>query len=210
MKVIIQCSGTKHPSPFKWAGKSVSFVADPSEYAPSPGWLYARPDDRVPDTNKRWRDIVAEQATPELGGCLRAFDLYRPPIYGELASAFGYDNCFILSAGWGLVRGDFRLPDYDITFSPQAEKGKRRRKRDSYDDFNHLRATQEEVVVFAGLSYLPLLEQLLGEHRGPKTIYHKSDKFVRKPGYCYRLFKTRRCTNWHYDAAKAFIDQIKS
>jgi hypothetical protein len=145
-----------------------------------------------------------------VGGCLRAFDLYRPSIYGELSSALGYENCFILSAGWGLVRGDFRLPGYDITFSSQAEKGKRRRKHDPYDDFNHIRGVQEEVVVFAGLSYLPLLERLLREHRGQKTLYYKSDRFVRQPGYRYSHFETRRCTNWHYDAAKSFINLVKS
>jgi hypothetical protein len=122
-----------------------------------------------------------------------------------LVSAFGYKNCYILSAGWGLIRGDFLLPQYDITFSAAAPAGKRRHKKDRYQDFNQLHPANSDVVIFAGLSYLPLIGDLLGDYPGPKTLYYKSQNFSRQPDFTYRFFETPRRTNWHYDAAKAFI-----
>ena len=43
----------------------------------------------------------------------------------------GLDRLYILSAGWGLIPGDFLTPNYDITFSAaqNVQRFKRRRHR---------------------------------------------------------------------------------
>lgn len=71
-------------------------------------------------------------------GLLPAWQLYKNKTYQLLADTFGQKNLYIFSAGWGLVRSDFMIPNYDITLSPSAtgpDKYKRRRKDDPYDDF---------------------------------------------------------------------------
>ena len=57
--------------------------------------------------------------------CLR---LYKNSAYEYLVNQLGEDKVFILSAGWGLIPAPFLTPDYDITFSGNAEAYKRRRK----------------------------------------------------------------------------------
>ena len=57
-----------------------------------------------------------------------AYQLYQNKTYGLLVDRFGLNTVYILSAGWGLVRADYLLPYYDITFSPSAEAYKRRRE----------------------------------------------------------------------------------
>lgn len=74
-------------------------------------------------------------------GLLPAWQLYKNKTYQLLADTFGQKNLYIFSAGWGLVRSDFMIPNYDITLSPNAtgpDKYKRRRKDDPYDDFTML------------------------------------------------------------------------
>ncbi len=71
-------------------------------------------------------------------GLLPAWQLYKNKTYQLLADTFGPKNLYIFSAGWGLVRSDFMIPNYDITLSPNAtgpDKYKRRRKDDPYNDF---------------------------------------------------------------------------
>ena len=53
---------------------------------------------------------------------VNAADLYDNPAYRNLRECFGYKSIFILSAGWGLVRGDTKIPTYNITFSSAAEE----------------------------------------------------------------------------------------
>lgn len=69
-------------------------------------------------------------------------------------------NVYILSAGRGLIAGDFLTPYYDITFSPSARSPdacKRRRKADKYRGICMLPDnTDEEVVFFGGKDYVPL------------------------------------------------------
>jgi hypothetical protein len=54
-------------------------------------------------------------------GLYPAYRLYENRVYGRLVEAFGVENIYILSAGWGLIRADFLTPYYDITFSHSAE-----------------------------------------------------------------------------------------
>ena len=150
MNIVIQCAGSKRANAGRMQrmdGTPVMFVAEPT-YAPDTQHLYARPDD-LGEEGKSWRETLLEyneSSEKNPWGLVRAADLYRPSAYSELVNRFGIDKVFILSAGWGLVRGDFRLPDYDITFSGQAEPYKRRRRTAGWADLNQLPAHTEEPV----------------------------------------------------------------
>ena len=143
MILVIQCAARKNPEAGYLRGRDerkVMFVADPGIAPIDPNCSYARPDD-TSDTGKPWRTILREyNADPGHNplGLLPAWKLYKNATYELLADHCGPEHFYILSAGWGLIRADFLTPAYDITFSPGAEKHKRRRKKDQYDDFNML------------------------------------------------------------------------
>jgi len=173
---------------------------------------YCRPDDPIPSSSRTWRQelLSYNQRGTNPDGLLRAADLYAHSVYRELVKEYGWANTFILSAGWGLVRADFLLPSYDITFSSQASACNRRRKSDRYDDFNHLSDYHgihlEDTVYFCGSNdYLPLYYRLTRDLSGRKVIYHKAQSPPKEEGYVYIQYITRQSTNWHYTCAREFI-----
>ena len=140
----------------------------PERAAEGTGFVYARPDDIADTGRTWREELVAynQQHNPDIAdiplghhvsggldanlidrspstavnplGLLPAWRLYKNKTYRLLADTFGPRNFYVFSAGWGLVRSDFMIPDYDITLSPNAtgpDKYKRRRKDDLYDDF---------------------------------------------------------------------------
>jgi hypothetical protein len=120
---------------------------------------------------------------------------------------FGPNNVYILSAGWGLLRGDFLTPSYDITFSTGADAYKRRRKTDHYDDFRlSPDDMQKDIVFFGSKDYLPLFYSLTETNQGRKTVFFNSTRAPRCDGYILRRFETAGRTNWHYQCARAFLN----
>ena len=110
-------------------------------------------------------------------GLYPAYKLYENGAYGRLVERFGIPSVFILSAGWGLIRADFLTPYYDITYSknPKVPKFKRRNKSDKYDDFRMLPDdTQEEIVFFGGMDYLPQFCKLTAGVRGKRIVFYNS------------------------------------
>ena len=222
MKVVIQCAGRKRDGAGRLrdgAGAEVTFVTHPDLYTDEPAlFRLCRPDDPAGPDLGAWRDVLAryneryarEGANPDR--LLLAGDLYSPRVYRGLTDAFGPANVFILSAGWGLVRADFLLPDYDITFSNQKKVPKyaRRGRREdgSWRDFNQLRdaglTPGEAVYFFGGRDYLPLYYRLADDLPGRKVIHHKTAT-PRRAGYEYEAYTGPANTNWHYPAAEAFI-----
>jgi hypothetical protein len=131
MIVVIQCASTKQTNAGSlWTRnrQQVVFVGQPGLAPGSGRVLWARPDEPSDIAGTTWRqELEAANSARDSGTeLLRAFELYQPAAFGRLARTFGTENLFILSAGWGLVRADYRLPRYDITFSKQAEPYKRR------------------------------------------------------------------------------------
>src|SRR5213592_4041525 len=164
MKIVIQCSSTKDDlaGTFAVNGRRVKFIAHPELHPLIDTHVLSRPDDQIPVISTTWREHLvaynANDSNPD--GLLQAGALYSRPAYRALLRSVGYENLYILSAGWGLIRSDFLLPDYDITFSSQAEGWKRRTKRDAFRDFAHLTSAavgrDETVYFFGGKEYLPL------------------------------------------------------
>lgn len=210
MIVVIQCASSKRKDAgtmLDAEGRPVRFVAQPT-LAPQDGEVYARPDD-VAEGGSSWRDLLSRYgAEPDTApvDLLPAGALYRPSVYEALRAHIAPERLFILSAGWGLVRADFPLPAYDITFSAQADIYKRRRLADEYQDFRMLDPDVDEpVLLFAGKDYVPLFCRLTASLRAPRIVLHKSAKPPECPGCIPVHYETDRNTNWHYGAAEAFV-----
>jgi hypothetical protein len=223
MKIVIQCAGSKEPSgTFKLDGRPVSFVARPHSAPRNESLIWANPDDlvmpAVPDLT--WRDQLTrcnvgwehrhlnkEQFVP-------AYQLYTPGVYRELVNRFGAANVFILSAGWGLVRSTFLLPDYDITLASMSkeEKFKQRDKClvGGWKDYAHLVLSEpaEEVIFIGGKSYWELFRKLCPAEASP-VIYHAGDppkmSQIPAPSRARLVQFGRPFTNWHYVCAKEIV-----
>ena len=212
MILVIQCAARKNPEAGylqERDGEEVVFVADPDAAPGGVSHAYARPDG-VSDTGKPWRTMLCEyNVNPHDNphGLLPAWRLYENPIYGLLADHCGPEHFYILSAGWGLIRADFLTPVYDITFSPGAEKYKRRRKKDQYDDFNLLpQETEDDIVFFGGKDYVGLFCALSEGVKRTRYLWCNSKSAPKAPGCVLRRFHTKTRTNWHYECARAFIE----
>jgi hypothetical protein len=189
----------------------VSFIAAPAAAPSDSRTAFAHPDDPSDQDGQTWRDRV--NAANKNGeaialGFLPAWQLYLPPSYAALRHAYGDERLFILSAGWGLVRADMRLPAYDITFSGSGLPYKRRRHGQRYIDLNALEnAPADDTVFFGGKDYLPLFLNLSSTARGRRVVFYNSSSVPTAPGCMTVRFLTRKRTNWHYDCADALLSK---
>lgn len=211
MIAVIQCAAGKKPDAGhlrRLDGQKVMFVAHPSEAFNDGPHAYAQPDD-VSDTGASWRTVLWEYNTDPGHnplGLTPAWQLYENKVYGLLADHCGLERLYILSAGWGLIRADFLVPAYDITFSPNADRHKRRRKKDRYDDFCMLPYNSTEpIMFFGGKDYVRLFCTLSRGVKSPRTVWYNSGTAPSAPGCSLRRYQTTTRTNWHYECAKAFI-----
>lgn len=211
MKIVIQCAGKKHENAGRLettSGEKILFVAHPEWYTHQDKCY--RPDDKREDTDSTWRDYL--QSYNRKGSnpynLLPAGELYKPPIYKALAKKYGGQNVYILSAGWGLVRSDYLLPYYNITFSNQSEPYSKRRPCDKFKDFNQLSDEiihpDETIYFLGGLSYLPLYLNLTKNITARKVIYHSQGSAYHLQGY--ECIHYGSYTNWHYKCAQDFIN----
>lgn len=226
MKVVIQCAGGKQPG----AGRLIDdtgitgvFVAQPQFCESTDSRMKpCRPDDESGVAGVTWRDFLESynerNRRDGSNPCnlLSAAELYTHRVYRALIDAIGVKNLFILSAGWGLVRGDYLLPDYDITFSTQPKVPKHAKRSgkttQAWHDFNHLEDTpvnrDTTIHFFGSPEYLKLFYQMSAHVEAKKVIHHKA-RLVASPGYVYCRFDGRARTNWHYIAAAELIDTCK-
>ena len=202
MKIVIQCANSKSKNATRIADK-IEFVGKPETKS------QFRPDDNVPNSLKSWRDyLTSYNRNYKINGdnkwkLLKAWELYKNKVYKQVIDKIGEEDVFILSAGWGLVKSDFLLPSYNVTFSNSAPKIYRRKPIDVYNDYNQLTAgyTSGEVILFfGGGSYLKQFYELTKDIANKDIIiYHATDNIVKHPEYSYKKYP--RCfTNWHYQA----------
>ena len=209
--VVIQCAASKDPNAGRLEtadGKPVLFVADPATAPRGTEVEYRRPDDIAP-SRLSWREELAQYnenyrdngANPL--GLLPAWRLYTHRAYKYLVSRLGEDKVFILSAGWGLISASFLTPNYDITFSGNAEAYKRRRKQDRYADFSMLPKDASHPIHFVGgKSYVSLFLKLTAETGAVRIIHHVGHRPSPALNCQFRRFETKRETNWHYECAE--------
>ncbi len=213
--IVIQCAASKQPTAGHLKssdGRKVMFVANPGLAPANFDCVYARPDD-LANTGVSWRQELSrynqECAADNPLGLLQAWQLYQPKAYGLLYDKCGPENLYILSAGWGLIRADFLTPYYDITFSNarNVEKYKRRSKRDAYADLRMLPDdTTKQVVFLGGKDYVDLFCELTGRVQGPRHVLYNAKNVPKAPGCQTSKFHTNIKTNWHYAAARAYIE----
>ena len=211
MKVVIQCAKSKDPTAgyFRNAvGQKLHFVAKPSEDEVTDP-IDTRPDARPMSGLPTWRQQIKdynECKDENRFGLFPAYLLYKNSIYRKLVKKFGPKKVFVLSAGWGLIRSDFLLPQYNVTFTPGADEKFRRRPNDTFDDFNELSADSTEgVIFFGGKDYLPLFCQLTSSLEVNRRVYYRSIRPPDAPGCQLVRYERKAPTNWHYACAKDFI-----
>ncbi len=211
INVVIQCAASKLPDAGTFQdrkGRSVRFVAVPHLAPPTPGNVFARPDDPSED-GRTWRGQLQEYNDGRSNALqLRpAHRLYANELYRELVKRFGLEHVFILSAGWGLVSADFLLPAYDITFSGSAEPWMRRGKKDRYRDFQMIPDDGNETVFLGGKSYLAQFCALTSQLKGRKRVFFNSSTEPELPlGFRAVRYVTATRTNWHYKCARDLVN----
>lgn len=212
MIIVIQCAGRKQPNAGCFEdknGKAIMFVANPNLAPPHQKITFVRPDDES-DIGISWRNKLVEyNETPSANplNLLSAWQLYKNKTYQKLVNKFGLENVYILSAGWGLISASFLTPNYDITFSASAEKSKRRRKKDIYNDLCMLPSDCTEKIIFlGGKDYIPLFCALTSHIQSKKIIFYNSAIAPIQNGFETIRFATTTRTNWHYECANALID----
>jgi hypothetical protein len=221
---VICCSSNKTKDRFCYNGQSIKFVASP-QIAPKDRFTYYKPDDEITGKNKTWRDLVLEQNHPDL---VPAYRLYSHAVYSDLYHKFG-NRFYILSGGWGLIRADFKIPPYDITYStaPNIQEYAKRRDDNGWNDFNHLKEDSEkfdrdsEVIYFAGsdyqYSFIKMTKTL--QYKKITTIAYLKNTYNEKECLCNRTdkgggfyslsYRTNNPRNWHYRVAIEFLSKIK-
>ncbi|HIL98758.1 MAG: hypothetical protein ABGY96_02995 [bacterium] len=211
MNIVIQCAASKSSDAgflLDSQNRRVMFVADPGLAPHADNIRYAKPDDNA--GAKSWRELlVSYNENPQQNqlGLLPAYRLYRNEAYSSLVEHFGLAKVFILSAGWGLINANFLTPYYDITFSASAEKFKRRRKNDRYNDFSQLPiSSTEELIFFGGKDYIPLFHTLSQEYRGTRYIPYSSKAPPQVPNCQLVKYETKTRTNWHYECVRAYLE----
>ena len=215
--VVIVCAASKRDDAGAMRqanGKTVRFVAHPEimpDDARDADCIYARPDD-ISDTEISWRQQLSEynQEYRRSGrnpyGLLQAYELYSHPIYRELVEAYGPGHVFILSGGWGLIPAGYLTPQYDITFSTQAEKWKRRGKRDLFRDVCHIpEGFKGTIEFFGGKDYARIFAELTQSIECRKIVRYNSTTPLSAPGCELRKYQTSARTNWYYQCARQFI-----
>ncbi len=213
--IVIQCAARKQPTAGHLKssdGRKVMFVANPGLAPANLDCVYVRPDD-LANTGISWRQELLRYNQECMAdnplGLLQAWRLYRNPAYELLYDNCGPENLYILSAGWGLIRADFLTPYYDITFSNarNVDKYKRRSKRDIFYDCRMLPDdTAGPVIFFGGKDYVNLFCELTNQVRGQRHIIYNAANPPNSPGCQLHRFETRARINWHYAAARAYIE----
>ena len=214
MKIIISCCDTKNGGPLIHNGEMINFVSHVDQVVPNDE-MYFHPDDLVTNEGITWRELVSQQG---LNNNLQpAYDLYRPPIYNSLYQKYGND-LFIFSAGWGIVRADYKLPKYNVTFSKANHVPifAKRNLSDSFQDFNHLDKTEnninEDIVLIAPKDYVISFCQLTHHLKNKKIIFYFGaeikNKFINEPDFEFRKlpFETTNNRKWHYEFAQRLIN----
>lgn len=211
-KVVMICAGGKNDS-FFTAYSNENFVNNRLNN------FEHHPDEIMNDGITPWREYLNKNQSD--ANLKKAYELYKPIKTGIYTGMYNkyLNQFFILSAGWGLVKSDFKLPNYDITFSSSSKnKNSIRKKKSVYKDFNQfydddmvpLISPDEDIIFVGSKAYLELFYQLTKNLPNRKIIYYNS-KNNPKPlfgNYLYRRYFINYSTNWHYELAEKIANGI--
>lgn len=210
--LVMQCAKSKRDGGWFQAkdGKALVFVADPTMAPVAPGTCPVHPDSEDED-GFAWRKRVLDYNRAHAATGANPFnlhaagELYLNPAYGKVAHAVPAKNFYILSACWGMVRSDFLLPNYDVTFSRSQGVSPHAIRTDAreWHDFNMLDLLASEPLIYiGGSSYLETFVRLSRGYRGPRIVYHNSQQAPVLKDIEIRRFESTTKTNWHYSLAR--------
>jgi hypothetical protein len=192
-KVILTCAGTKHRNKeLEYNGIKIDF-----RWTPSQNNQY-KPFDKIPSKNISWKQFLEEINKENANNVIEeiaydnivsAYKLYNPlfenrNIYVDLHNCL-LDRFFIASAGWGIVRSDFRLPNYDITFTePKKEQDANKYRNPNRTDFlldiNEFENLKEDddILFFGSKNYLKQFISLTQNLPNRKVVIYNSQNIV--------------------------------
>lgn len=198
--------------PFQHNGNTINFVSKINKAEINHN-IYCHPDNIIPNENITWRELIAGQDERE--DLIACHILYSPNIYRLLYERYQND-LFIFSAGWGIVRAEYKLPKYNITFSNGSNipTYARRNNNDVFNDFNQLQGINEGelIVLLAGKDYVLPFCQLTKDIPNKKIIVHTSQSildnnpYLNNHNFSFLHYQTNTRTNWHYEFAKRLIN----
>jgi len=215
---VIQSAGRKAEDGYLRgnAGRQLVFVADPAKAPALPDVRFAHPDDLRPD-GRSWRQYLVDYNARDTNpiGLHRAIDLYAHPVYAHLASRLPPERLYVLSPAWGLVRADYRLPNYEVSFSHGAHVPvhARRAEAQTWQDFNTIEAGAGDEIVFIGSKdYLAAFDALTRNSPAQRLAYRSSGTGKGSPGLKFRRYeaKTKEAKNkaqWYYDLAYQLVPE---
>jgi hypothetical protein len=207
-KVVMVCAGRKNNS-FFTSYPDDNFVNksnQPNEH---------HPDKKMENKKISWREYLLNNQNDK--NLLEAYNLYTRNEYRSLYRKYNNDF-YILSAGWGLVNSEFKLPKYNITFSNGDNQTTKRNDNligaPYYKDFSQMNINGEEDIVYIGSPYyLPLFFQLTQNLKNRKIIYWKKSNTplnypIPNSTFVYKFYHTNTRTNWHYELAEKIANGI--
>lgn len=223
-KIVFICASKKKPnSDLKIGGNIIKFRA-----ISNPAANEYKPDDLISqgyiNTLKKlngielangstWRDLI--QKNNKKGNPLKlckAYELYKGEIYRNLKSTFG-GHFYILSAGWGLVRSDIPLPNYNITFTNDNKIPTNTIREDQaiYKDFNQLDNDSRTIIFIGTPGYLKIFYQLTRKMSAQKIVFWKNHIILNTPlpNTTFNLikYKTKNNSSWWKELAKNIIQE---
>lgn len=172
-----------------------------------------RPDNLAFNNELTWRNYI-EQNQDNGNIPFMSHQLYTRIEYCMLRAAFG-DRFFIQSAGFGIVRSNYRLPKYNITFTGNNEDNRRYylpNGGDGFLDFNHLLELDsklEDIVYVGGKSYVKQFIELTRGLPNRKIIFYKGNPYPLNyinegENFIFHQYYPEnpgQRTNWHYGLA---------
>lgn len=197
-KVVMVCAGRKNNS-FFTAYPNENFVNESTNNSEH------HPDAIMAKGKISWREyLINNQNDKEL---LEAYNLYTRQEYRSLYNRFK-ERFYILSAGWGLVKADYKLPNYDITFSMSEEnRNKRIFNDEGYKDFNQVDLNdKEDVLFFGGKAYLKLFYNLTQGLDNRKIIFYCGvrpiipKRVVNPSNFYFVSYESKNKRGWYYEA----------
>lgn len=132
----------------------------------------------------------------------------------ELQAYCGVACFYIFSAGWGIVRSDYGLPKYDITFSPAAGGTSLYKKRNyptpHYNDCNHLitlpLTPTDHIYFLGGKSYWDPFANLTNGTLAQRFIIYPQPEAL-PAGINLQLCAGLNNMNWYYQCATNIMTQ---
>jgi len=205
--VVMMCASGKNQSYFT-DFPEITFVSTPLLDNEK------NPDDLIDNTEMTWRDYLFVSQNDNT--LLMAYELYIPNIYIQLHNHFG-NKLFILSAGWGLVSSEFKVPNYDITFSQTAPANTIRNINNNvpplYNDYNQIDDSDSDIIFVGTPNYIPLFISLTQNLNCRKIVYYKNNdalqyEHLNNGTFEFRYYNTPARQKWYYQLAHDLCNDI--